>query len=439
MSGLVWVIAGLVSASSVHAQVTCENYGSPVNSSACTCPPGFGGATCSAPACGGNIFQAGQRPLVSGASATSFGNVSSSACACPAGWTGTDCNVCQGSTVCQSAFNAAGGNSTPIDPAQNGPNNTLTCNTVPRVYAAGEMSCAVVVRDPRDSEVSHLNIEQNPTLQGVFPLSSDLTILRTLNTSLTPEPNSTSFGPSGTVYAQLWYDGVEQFYCTAGGCSQSVLKSSSATWSCSGLQCTCRRGTAFCGGGSLNLTDTINSLDGNLTISCDPLSASGTASCSFQQSVLQSLFGSSGLSLSGCTFGECVRQGVIDSQGSTSSSSGGGGDSLGGGVIAGLAVVGVFIALALLGFLIGWWSRKKQRRLGASYFADGKGQHGGFAVQWSGVSYFVPRAYGSKGWLRSRGSRVSGDDKIILDGISGRVEPGQLLGILGPSGASVFL
>ncbi|KAH9992457.1 hypothetical protein BJV77DRAFT_1060460 [Russula vinacea] len=419
MSGLVWVIAGLVSASSVHAQVTCENYGSPVNSSACACPPGFGGATCSAPACGGNIFQAGQRPLVSGASATSFGNVSSSACACPAGWTGTDCNVCQGSTVCQSAFNAAGGNSTPIDPAQNGPNNTLTCNTVPRVYAAGEMSCAVV----------------NPTLQGVFPLSSDLTILRTLNTSLTPEPNSTSFGPSGTVYAQLWYDGVEQFYCTAGGCSQSVLKSSSATWSCSGLQCTCRRGTAFCGGGSLNLTDTINSLDGNLTISCDPLSASGTASCSFQQSVLQSLFGSSGLSLSGCTFGECVRQGVIDSQGSTSSSSGGGGDSLGGGVIAGLAVVGVFIALALLGFLIGWWSRKKQRRLGASYFADGKGQHGGFAVQWSGVSYFVPRAYGSKGWLRSRGSRVSGDDKIILDGISGRVEPGQLLGILGPSGA----
>ena len=439
MSGLVWVIAGLVSASSVHAQVTCENYGSPVNSSACACPPGFGGATCSAPACGGNIFQAGQRPLVSGASATSFGNVSSSACACPAGWTGTDCNVCQGSTVCQSAFNAAGGNSTPIDPAQNGPNNTLTCNTVPRVYAAGEMSCAVVVRDPRDSEVSHLNIEQNPTLQGVFPLSSDLTILRTLNTSLTPEPNSTSFGPSGTVYAQLWYDGVEQFYCTAGGCSQSVLKSSSATWSCSGLQCTCRRGTAFCGGGSLNLTDTINSLDGNLTISCDPLSASGTASCSFQQSVLQSLFGSSGLSLSGCTFGECVRQGVIDSQGSTSSSSGGGGDSLGGGVIAGLAVVGVFIALALLGFLTGWWSRKKQRRLGASYFADGKGQHGGFAVQWSGVSYFVPRAYGSKGWLRFRGSRVSGDDKIILDGISGRVEPGQLLGILGPSGASVFL
>jgi hypothetical protein len=150
MSGVVWVIAGLVSASSVRAQVTCENYGSPssVNSSACACPPGFGGATCSAPACGGNIFQAQQRPLVSGASSTSFGNVSSSSCACPDGWTGTGCNVCQGSTVCQSAFNAAGGNSSATDPLQSGLNNTLTCNTTPRVYAAGEMSCAVIVRGP---------------------------------------------------------------------------------------------------------------------------------------------------------------------------------------------------------------------------------------------------------------------------------------------------
>jgi ATP-binding cassette, subfamily G (WHITE), member 2 len=437
MSGALWVIAGLVSASSVRAQVTCENYGTPVNSSACTCPPGFGGATCSAPACGGNIFQADQRPLVSGASSSSFGNVSSSTCACPAGWTGTGCNVCQGSTVCQNAFSAAGGDSS--NASQNGPNNTLTCNTLPRVFAAGEMSCAVIVRGPRYSETSHLNIEQNPTLQAVYPLSSDLTILRTLNTSLTPLLNSTSFGSSGSVYAQLWYDGVEQFYCTAGGCSQSLPKSNGAAWSCSSLQCTCRPGTSFCGGGSLNLTSTINGLNGQLTLSCDPLAANGTASCSFQQSVLQSVFGSSGLALTGCTFGECVRQAAIDSQDGTSGSNGGGNNSLSGGVIAGLAVVGAFIALALLGFLIGWWCRKKQRQLGAGYVAEGKGQHGGFAVEWSAVSYVVPQSYGSKGWLRTRESRSSEDDKVILDGISGRVEPGQLLGILGPSGASPSL
>lgn len=274
----------------------------------------------------------------------------------------------------------------------------------------------------------------------MFPHSSTLTVLRTLNTSLTPQPNSTSFGPSGSAYAQLWYDGVEQFYCAATGCSQSVLDSSGATWTCSALECTCRPAAAFCGSGNLNLTAVINGLDGELTIGCDPLAANGTASCSFKQSVLQSVFGSSGLSLSDCTFGECVQQGVIDANAGTSSSTGSDGStSLSGGVIAGLAVVGAFIVLALLGFLVGWWSQRKQRRGGAGYFGEGKGQHGGFAVEWTDVTYVVPRTHGTKVRLRIGGAKGSDDDKVILDGISGRVEPGQLLGILGPSGASIFL
>jgi ABC-type Na+ transport system ATPase subunit NatA len=269
----------------------------------------------------------------------------------------------------------------------------------------------------------------------VFPFAASLTVLRTLNTSLTPQPNSTSFGPSGSVYAQLWYDGIEQFYCAASGCKQTVQSSGGSTWACSGLQCTCRPGTAFCGSGVLNLTATIDGLSGDLTIVCDPLAANGATSCSFQQSLLQSVFGSSGLSLKSCTFGECVQQGVIDAGGSISgSANGGGGNSLSGGVIAGLAVVGAFVALALLGFFIGWWSRKKQRRLGTGYSGEGKGQHGGFAVEWSDVTYVVPRAHGSKIWLRPAQSGAS-HDKVILDGISGHVDPGQLLGILGPSGA----
>ena len=187
----------------------------------------------------------------------------------------------------------------------------------------------------------------------------------------------------------------------------------------------------------MNLTDTINGLNGNLTIACDSPAANGTASCKFQQSLLETVFGSTGLSLSECTFGECVRQGVIDAGAGTSTSgSGGGGGSLGGGVIAGLAVVGAMVALALLGFLVGWWSRRKQRRRGAGYFGEGKGQHGGFAIEWSDVTYVVPGVHGSRSWFRSGRSKHNDDAKVILDGISGRVEPGQLLAILGPSGAS---
>ncbi|KAH9170850.1 hypothetical protein EDB89DRAFT_1976311 [Lactarius sanguifluus] len=383
MAGIPWTIAWLALAASARAQVTCENYGVlPINSSTCVCPPGFGGATCSAPACGGNIFQGTQRSLVSGASATSFGNVSASACACPDGWTGTGCNVCQAPTVCQSSFSET---TSGVVPEQNSLNNTLTCNTAPRVFAAGEMSCAVI----------------NPTIQAVFPLSSTLT-----------------------------------FYCAADGCTQSISDSKGATWTCSDLQCTCRPGAAFCGGGGggrLNLTNTIDSLNGELTLACDPLFANGTASCSFQQNVLKNVFGTTGLSLTGCNFGECVRQGVIDTS-STSIDASSNGNSLSGGVIGGLAAVGALIALALFGLFIGWWTRRKQRRLGAAYIGEGKGRHGGFAVEWSDVSYVVPQAGGSRSSVRLGGSKSS-DDKAILEGISGRVEPGQLLGILGPSGA----
>ena len=188
------------------------------------------------------------------------------------------------------------------------------------------------------------------------------------------------------------------------------------------------------------MTDVIDGLSGVLTISCDPPAANGSASCNLQQAVLQSVFGSAGLSLTDCAFGECIRQGVIDAGGGSSSSSDdSGAGSLSGGVIAGLAVVGVFIALALLGFLVGWWDQRKQRRRGAGYFGEGKGQHGGFAVEWSDVTYVVPRGNSGKTWLRPGKSRNLDDAKVILDGISGRVEPGQLLAILGPSGASFLL
>jgi hypothetical protein len=59
--------------------------------------------------------------------------------------------VCQSQNVCQTAFAAAGGSSgsgsatSPLTAGQVG-NQTLSCNTQSRVYAAQEMSCAVIVR-----------------------------------------------------------------------------------------------------------------------------------------------------------------------------------------------------------------------------------------------------------------------------------------------------
>lgn len=137
----------LSAAVSTNAQTTCANYGN-VNGSSCVCPPGFGGTTCSEPACGGDIFQGAQRTLAQPASGSSLSNLTASGCTCESGWTGTGCNVCQSASACQAASSASGQNqstSTGLTDSQDGQNNTLTCSTTPRVWAAGQMSCQVIV------------------------------------------------------------------------------------------------------------------------------------------------------------------------------------------------------------------------------------------------------------------------------------------------------
>ncbi|TFK45642.1 hypothetical protein OE88DRAFT_1669039 [Heliocybe sulcata] len=415
----------LAVAAVVRAQGTCDNYGV-ANGSSCACPPGFGGSSCIQAACQGTIFEGAQRQLVPRTGTPSMSNLTG--CSCASGWTGTGCNVCQNFGVCQSAYSASGhaqsSVSSGIDGSGDGQNTTLTCNTSPKVWAAGEMSCQVV----------------NPTVQALFPGDTTLNILRNLQSSLTPVQNVTAFGNDDTVYAQLFYDDVEQFYCRADSCTQDT-SSGGSDWNCENLACTCIPGTTFCGGIPIsNLTGTIDDLSGSLGISCGAVdSSNNTASCSFQQSVINSLFGSSGLSLSGCSFGECVAQSVIDSSSGNSSASTDPSKSkeLSGGVIAGLAVVGSLILFALVLLLFGWILQRRARKSGAGVY--GLGKSGGVPIVWNGVSYVV--MHSGTGWRgffgRQRSRRDNGysDDKVVLDSVSGRVEPGQMMAILGPSGA----
>ncbi|KAF9228833.1 hypothetical protein BS17DRAFT_772564 [Gyrodon lividus] len=391
---------------------SCLNYGTP-SSSGCLCPPGFGGSDCSQPGCGGTIFDGSSRSLAPLSSASGgFPNLTSSGCSCSNGWTGIGCNVCTTSSACQSAYSAVNGNaSATAGIAQtSGVNDTMICNTMPVVWAASELSCQV----------------NNPTLQAIYPLQSTLNILRTQNASLSPLHNTsgTTLSPDGSpaAYAQLFYSGVEQFSCVASQCTQSST-STTDTWSCSNLQCDCLTNTTFCGGVA-NLTATINSLTGPLTIACDT-----TNTCHFQQQILNGLFGSSGLAMENCVFGECVTQAVIDSTNGTASLNQSGGSApLSGGVIAGLAVVCSLIAIGVAGVVWGWVLQRSARK--RPFDGD---QSGGVTVRWSDVSYFVQP---SGALDRSIFSRRSNDgETTILDGVSGHVPAGQLMAILGPSGA----
>ncbi|KAF8810062.1 hypothetical protein BYT27DRAFT_7135337 [Phlegmacium glaucopus] len=403
---------------------TCENDGL-LNGTSCVCPTGFGGSTCSQLGCGGTIFQGSQRPLTPSVSTGSFANLTASTCQCESGWIGMGCNVCQTANACQSGFTAAGQvaiDASTFNDLQG--NKTLVCNTKARVWASSQMSCQV----------------NNPTLQAIYPLSSTLNIIRTLQPGFSPIPNSTSFGVAGSAFAQLFYDGVEQFYCSANSCTQQLGSTDgSAVWQCSNLQCKCRPGTTFCGAvPATNLTATIDTLVGTLEIDCGAVdNSTNTATCNFKQATLQNLFGSNGLALNGCSFGECVQQGVIDiGNGSTSTqSSSSTPKSLSAGVIAGLAVVGGLILLSLFFLLLGLRSQRAARKGG---FEDD--ERSKVSVEWSQLSYIIPGLGKKNAFLRTFRKVAPdltdiNDDKVILDNVNGKVRPGQMMAILGPSGA----
>ncbi|KAF5367669.1 hypothetical protein D9757_010971 [Collybiopsis confluens] len=395
----------LAALAAVHAQ-SCQNYGFS-NGTSCECPTGTGGSTCSELACGGNLFQGSQRPVTS--TSSGFANLTASGCSCQSGWTGTACNVCQSANACQTASNALANSQSSLSGVDDGQNHTLVCNTAPRVYAASQMSCSV----------------NNPTLEAIYPLTSTLNIIRTLDPSLSPIPNTTSFGSAGSLYAQLFYAGEEQFYCQTSSCIQD-----NNNWNCQNLACTCIKNATFCGGVPVtDLSGTINQLSGTLEIDCGDLdNSTQQASCTFKQSMISSLLGGSGLVLNGCSFGECLHQSVLDNNSTTSSSSSSSSakSSLSGGVIAGLAVVGALLLIAILFFILGWLTQRRARRVGYDRPASGN-----VAVEWTNVSYTIPASNGRL-WQK-RGD--NDDDKVILDSVSGRVEPGQMMAILGPSGA----
>jgi ABC-type nitrate/sulfonate/bicarbonate transport system ATPase subunit len=242
------------------------------------------------------------------------------------------------------------------------------------------------------------------------------------------------------MFAQLWYDGVEQFYCQADSCVQDVTNNGTGTtvWNCQNLLCKCIVGTTFCGGGSLDLTSTMDNLvNGAIDVSCIESDNANTGTCNFTESVLQSIFGESGLELESCTFGECVSQSVIDTSSNSTSSTSTPAKQLSGGIIAGLAVVGGLVLLALLLLVWGFASQRKARKggLGPGQFE----KSGGVGVQWTDVSYIVPGPGGMGKWFGGsrKDSGGTNDDKVVLDSLSGSVRAGEMMAILGPSGTFV--
>ncbi|KWU44583.1 ABC transporter [Rhodotorula sp. JG-1b] len=424
----VWITALL---HSVAAQSgTCSNYGSLLSNGTCNCPPGFSpDSGCVTPTCDNPLMENTYRQPFS---AVLAGNASTG-CArqCTSGFEGPTCGVCTSDNACVAAVQALGTGSSSSSSngmtLTNGLGNPV-CSNGAWTWTEGFASCQVV----------------NPTLQGVFTGSTILTIQKTVDPS---ESLSAPYGANGTMTAQLWYAPltgnttmVEQFFCAADSCVQGNRTAAQSTsssfssdgtvdWTCQNLRCTCIPGTTFCGaaGAPIDLTQTIDSLSDTLDITCD--AATGTE-CAFKQSVLMTLFGASGLALSGCKWGECVLPSTINTLASAltgSSTAAVEGSSLSGGVIAGLAVLGAFVVALLALLAVGY---RNQRGAASTPLPP-------VGLAWTNLSYHLPtrRRRLPLPTHAGDGNRHVDEGRAILTSLTATIAGGSFVSILGPSGA----
>ncbi|SCV68407.1 BQ2448_528 [Microbotryum intermedium] len=411
--GLVLAFVAVVSAQSS----TCDNDGvfeSSTNS--CACPSGFGGANCSQLVCSNPIASSTSRGPFNIALAGASG---SNGCAaqCTPGWSGPMCSIANSSSTCLIALtNSAGVSGQTF--STSAVYNDIVHNSGAYVWTEGFTYCDVV----------------NPTLQAVFAGTTALVFQNSFDTADSLYAKSSV--PTRGMHASLLYAAstgnttlTEQFYCAADTCTQqnsTTNGKTTVTWQCANFKCRCIPGTQFCGTGALDLTVTIDGLNGGIEVTCD----GDGPDCDFKQSVLQTIFGAQGLELNSCQHSECTRSSTIETLAAQRvNDSATAAAELSHGVIIGLAIVGAFV-VALLGFLFWGCLVQRKARRGVTALADqDQGQDGAVGMRWSGLGYTLPQQrFGVLGQRRRAG-------RVILDNLTGEVQPGTLCAILGPTGA----
>ncbi|KAI0080990.1 hypothetical protein K474DRAFT_1614475 [Panus rudis PR-1116 ss-1] len=348
----------------------------------CKCPPGWAGIDCLTPQCDSLADGEKRRQREEGKS-----------CECKEGWGGVNCNVCRTDKAC-SKFPIHREDPDDVPPGDDVGVANMTCYTGGVTVYENHQICNVTNRKILDQ------------LDGRKP---EVTF------SCNKEEASCQF--------QFWAAEVESFYCGLSECESELrvgYDSNTTYYKCEKMQCRCVPGRFICGeNGSVDIHEYFEDyIKGPAEFTCKT-----GEHCSFSEDAMNELiltfFGDPHITLT-CDSGECLHYSQVPGYVQPPKP-----DNTA--FVATTVALSALFVIAASGII--WLGGRKRTgdfgniRLPENESAKLMTDHVPAALHFSNISYSLQ------------------DGRTILDNISGSVKPGQIMAIMGASGAgkSTFL
>ncbi|KAK9471520.1 uncharacterized protein V1510DRAFT_426777 [Dipodascopsis tothii] len=339
----------------------------------CVCPPGFGGDDCSAPVCGSLSAGRDRMPR------------RGSTCDCDDGWGGINCNglylyialltlVCQTNQAC----------------------NAFMPDDVEGTCFKGGL---VVHENFQMCNVTNRKIVE--ILEGRLP--------------------QVTFSCNTTMAAcnfEFWIGEIESFYCDLSQCKfseEQTVQYNRTIYDCENIQCKCIPDRMLCGeDGSIDISDFLTeAIAGPGTFSCD----SRTGICDFSEpamdELIQDVFGDESITLT-CDSGECMHSSELPGYTPPSKSV----DQKF--VFAAASIIIIFMAAA--GLVIYYFVQLSQKNPSVTSLPTEDENYKLLHGHTPATLYFDSVSY-------------SIGDRQVLSNVQGVVRPGELMAIMGASGA----